>query len=717
MQEKNISKITINRELSWLSFNHRVLELANNKDIPLAEKIKFSAIYESNLDEFFMVRVGSLHDRALLKVSQRENKTGMTPKEQLDEILPSVRKMQKKVDSYSQALQSELTKINYIKVDFKKLSKKQDQFWKKYFISELLPVLSPQIVNLRHPFPFLKNLNTYIGAVLKGKNDKISFGIIPVNFKNDRVVYINEGIYTYFALVEEIILKYIDEVFDTIEITDKCLFRITRNADLELDEAMFDHDIDYRKIMGKLLEKRRKLVPVRLQLLGFKHKEIKTYLCEKLQISESCCTEQETELDKSYLWNVRGKISKEGLPNLFYSTFNPIKAPNNFSLEKACNKQDVLLSYPYQSFKPFINLLNEAAYDKDVVSIKMTLYRVANDSKIIEALINAAENGKEVLVIVELRARFDEQNNIDWSKELEKSGCTVIYGYTNYKVHSKLLLITKKINNNFEYISQIGTGNFNEKTAEMYTDLALFTSDKEVGEEINNVFANLLLEKITDSVKNLIVAPLCFKTVLMEEIDREILAIKNGGEARVIIKCNSISDKDIIKKISEASCAGVHTDMIIRGICCMKAGVEGLTDNVQVRSVVGRYLEHSRIYVFGTGDNTRVYIASGDFLTRNTERRLEVGIKIKDKSIAEKLLYMLKLQLEDNTNSSVMDFNGNYTKIIRKESEKIVDSQTELYDYLNNDFNNYVQNYEINNKKSNKRNIFVLFNKIFKKSK
>lgn len=689
MPTKEKNELFINRELSWLEFDRRVLALSHDKQVPLAEQLKFAAIYASNLDEFFMVRVGSLYDRSLLKSDQRENKTSMTAAEQLKAIMPAVSHIQEQSDKYVSKLNSKLCDIGYKKVDFNNLSKKEEHFWKKYFMKECFPVLSPQIVDRRHPFPFLRNLETYVGVIIKNckenaqsKENTHIFGVIPVSSQFERLITVTDDDSNInFALAEELILHFADEVFEKSNISEKCIFRVTRNADIDVTEAMFDHDLDYRDVMSELLKKRRKLAAVRLQISGTENKEIINLLCDKLQLDRSACFEQSSPLDMSYCWKICSKLGKDSAnAPLFYQPRKPIQMPTGFSLAKAAQKQDILMCYPYQSIKPFIQMLNDAANDPDVISIKMTLYRVASESKIIEALIQAAENGKEVVTIVELRARFDEQNNIDWSKELEKAGCTVIYGFNDYKVHSKLTLITKKKGNAYSYIAQIGTGNYNEKTAELYTDLTFTTTNSEIGEEVSAVFNNLAVERLTNNVNHLIVAPLCFKSVLLKEIDTEIEKSKLGKPSKIVIKCNSISDKDIIERLSYASDCSVKTDMIIRGICCLKAGVPGVSENIRVRSIVGRYLEHSRIYSFGEGQDNRVYIASGDFLTRNTERRVEVGVRVDNKELKEILNRILSLQLADNVNAKIMMPDGSYQKPETAPGEERVDSQTALYD-------------------------------------
>lgn len=672
--------IFINRELSWLEFNQRVLDLAKDKNVPLGERLKFASIYASNLDEFFMVRVGSLYDRSLLKEEEKENKTGMTALQQLHAIMPRAVELQGHCDKIIEKLDAALRENAYRRVNFEAMDKEDARFWKKYFLTELFPLLSPQIIDQRHPFPFLRGNEVYVGAMLRQKNAaQPLFGLIPVSGQMGRVIFVPVAGGVSYALVEDLVLHFADLVFGKKTLQGKGLFRVTRNADITVDEGMFDHDIDYRVIMSDLLKKRRKLAAVRMQIGTKTPQSIVAFLCGKLMLPPEQVVTQSAPLDLSVGFKLAARLSADGHNAMFYPVRRPIQAPSGFRLDQAAYRRDVLISYPYQSIRPFIYMLHTAAMDPDVISIKMTLYRVASQSKIIEALCAAAENGKEVVTIVELRARFDEQNNIDFSKQLEEAGCTVIYGLEDYKVHSKLCLITRKKDGALSYLSQIGTGNYNEKTSEQYTDLSLVTSDCAIGGELANVFNNLAIEQLTERASRLVVAPLCFKTVLMQEMDAEITAKRRGEEASIIIKCNSISDKDIIEKISEASCAGVPVQMIVRGICCVKAGLPGLTEHVTVRSIVGRYLEHSRIYSFGTPGAERMYIASGDFLTRNTQRRVEAGVQITDPDILTQLRTMLSLQLADNVNAHEMLPDGTYSKVKPQEGQPRVDSQTELY--------------------------------------
>ena len=570
-------------------------------------------------------------------------------------------------------------------MDLDHLSKEDEHFWKKYFQTELFPILSPQIVDSRHPFPFLRNKEIYLGVLLKEKEGQ-SLGMIPISSQMERLQLVRRDGHTEFALTEELVLHYAALIFGKDAVQEKCLFRVTRNADIDVKEGMMDHDIDYREIMADLLKRRRKLAAVRLQVTPTAPQEIVRILCGKLELTHKRVFAQKSPLDLSFFYKLTGKMEADGHPELFYPSARPMLPPPEYDLAAEVQKHDVLLSYPYQSIRPFIAMLKKAAQDPDVISIKMTLYRMARESQIVQALMEAAENGKEVVALVELRARFDEQNNIDWSKQLEEAGCTVLYGFEDYKVHSKLTLITKKSAHGYSYITQIGTGNYNEKTSELYTDYSFITADHGIGEEASNVFQNLAVQKLTETSEKMLVAPLRFKSVLLDEMDRVITAARLGRPASMILKNNSISDRDIILKLQEASCAGVRIDMIVRGICCVRAEVPGKTENLHIRSLVGRYLEHGRIYSFYDGTETRIYIASGDFLTRNTECRVEVGVRVEDPILIQKLSDILQLQLRDNVNAREMRADGSYQKVKSAPGEELVNGQMDMYDLLKDDW-------------------------------
>ena len=668
-------QVYMNRELSWLKFNERVLEEAENKKVPLCERLTFASIYQSNLDEFFRVRVGSLVDQMLLGGKIRDNKTKMTAKEQIEAVLHQVMKLNRRKDAVYDAIMGQLEDYGVRLVDFRKISKKESEYLEKYFLNEIAPVISPTIVGKRQPFPFLKNNEIYAVVVLQTKSGKEKLGIIPCsNTGFKRLVELpTAGTY---MLAEELILHYIPEVFERYNIKAKSLIRVTRNADIDAD-ALYDEDLDYRDFMAELIKRRKKLAPVRLELTREMDGEIVDVLCDYLELDSDYVFQVQAPLDLSF--EIQDTLRKT--PELFYEKRVPQKSSQFRDGEPVfpqIREKDKLLSYPYESMKPFLNFLREAANDKEVISIKMTLYRVAKHSKIVEYLIDAAENGKEVLVLVELKARFDEENNIEWSRRLEDAGCRVIYGLDGYKVHSKLCLVTKKSEGQVEYYTQIGTGNYNEKTARLYTDLSFMTANVEIGLEAAKVFQALSMEETVDNVQHLLVAPRCLQNKVLSMIDEEIACAKEGKEAYIGLKMNSLTDKKIIDKLIEASQAGVKIDMVIRGICCLIPGVKGKTENIQVRSIVGRFLEHSRIYIFGTQEREKVYIASADFMTRNTLRRVEVAAPVYDKDLKMQLEEMFITMLSDNQKARQEDSRGNYE--IAEAQETPLNSQEFFYE-------------------------------------
>lgn len=670
-------QIYMNRELSWLKFNERVLEEAENKKVPLCERLTFASIYQSNLDEFFRVRVGSLVDQMLLGGKIRDNKTKMTAKEQIEAVLHQVMKLNRRKDAVYDAIMGQLEDYGIRLVDFRKISKKESEYLEKYFLNEIAPVISPTIVGKRQPFPFLKNNEIYAVVVLQTKSGKEKLGIIPCsNTGFKRLVELpTAGTY---MLAEELILHYIPEVFERYNIKAKSLIRVTRNADIDAD-ALYDEDLDYRDFMAELIKRRKKLAPVRLELTREMDGEIVDVLCDYLELDSDYVFQVQAPLDLSFVFEIQDTLRKT--PELFYEKRVPQKSSQFRDGEPVfpqIREKDKLLSYPYESMKPFLNFLREAANDKEVISIKMTLYRVAKHSKIVEYLIDAAENGKEVLVLVELKARFDEENNIEWSRRLEDAGCRVIYGLDGYKVHSKLCLVTRKSEGQVEYYTQIGTCNYNEKTARLYTDLSLMTANVEIGLEAAKVFQALSMEETVDNVQHLLVAPRCLQNKVLSMIDEEIACAKEGKEAYIGLKMNSLTDKKIIDKLIEASQAGVKIDMVIRGICCLIPGVKGKTENIQVRSIVGRFLEHSRIYIFGTQEREKVYIASADFMTRNTLRRVEVATPIYDKDLKMQLEEMFITMLSDNQKARQEDSRGNYE--IAEAQETPLNSQEFFYE-------------------------------------
>ena len=652
--------IYMNRELSWLKFNERVLEEAENPENPLCERLTFASIYQSNLDEFYMVRVGSLVDQMLLAKDIRENKTNMTPEEQLDAILARTKKLNRKRDVVYEEIMENLEQYGIHMLNFHKIEKEDRNYLERYFEAEVAPVISPSIVGKRQPFPFLRNKEIYAVVVLETKKGKEKLGIIPCSSAGIQRLIPVPGKTGTYMLSEELILHFVSKIFKGYHIKAKSLLRVTRNADIDAD-ALYDEDLDYREFMVELIKARKKLAPIRLELSIEMDGDVVETLCEYLEVDKNYVFRGDIPLDLSFVFQIQDGLRKR--TELFYEKRIPQKSPLFNSHEPILDqiaKKDRFLSYPYESIKPFLTMLHEAANDEDVVSIKMTLYRVAKQSKVVEALIEAAENGKEVFVLVELKARFDEENNIGWSRLLEDAGCHVIYGLDGYKVHSKLCQIMKKKDGNVEYYTQIGTGNYNEKTARLYTDLSLMTADPKIGMEAARVFQALAMGETVEDMEYLLVAPRCLQNKVLAMIDEEIEHAKAGEPAYIGLKMNSLTDKRIMSKLVEASCAGVHIDMVIRGICCLIPGVKGQTENIHIISIVGRFLEHSRIYIFGTQERARIYISSADFMTRNTLRRVEVAAPIEDSDIRMQIQEMFVTMLSDNRKARSMNNKGIY---------------------------------------------------------
>ena len=650
----------INRELSWLKFNERVLNEAGNPEVPLAERLTFTSIYQTNLDEFYMVRVGTLMDQVQSGQVIRENKTNMTSAEQVKEILERTRELDKKKEKIYEQLMGELEPQGIRIINFNKLSKEEGEFLERYFDEEITPFLCPMIVGKQQPFPFLKGRDLYAVVLLTTKNGKLKTGIIPCSnnvFKRLIAIPTRPGTY---MLSEELILHFASKLFKKYIVREKALLRVTRNADIDA-ATIYDEDLDYRDAMEHLLKERKRLCPVRLELSRKLNGKMVKELCEFLNVPKEHVFLTKVPLDMSFVFQLQKYL--RGKDELFYEKRHPQiigELQKQESIIRQVEKADILLSYPFESMKPFISMLHEVAVDESVVSIKMTLYRLANQSKIVDALVEAAENGKEVVVLLELRARFDEENNIEWSKVLEDAGCHVIYGLEEYKVHSKLCLITRKTEEGLSYITQIGTGNYNEKTAGLYTDLSLMTANKEIGKEAAMVFSALLMGDTVEETNHLLVAPKCLQNKVIAMIDDEISHIKRGEPAYIGIKMNSLTDKVIIEKLIEASQAGVKIELIIRGICCLISGVKGLTENITVISVVGRFLEHSRIYRFGVGKREKIYISSADFMTRNTLRRVEVAVPVYDETIKERLRHLFHTVMLDDEKGKVQNAEGNY---------------------------------------------------------
>ena len=672
-----MSNIYMNRELSWLKFNERVLEEAENPEVPLCERMTFVSIYQSNLDEFFRVRVGSLQDQMLISTEIRENKTKMTSAEQIRAIIKEVKKLNQRKDKAYEKLMKKIEEYGITLINHASAKSEEKKFLEKYFMKEIMPLSSPTIVGKRQPFPFLKNGEIYAVVVLETRNKKERIGIIPCsNNMLTRMVELPGGKGRYM-LIEDLILHYIGKVFKGYKVKGKSLLKVVRNADIDADAA-YDEDLDYREFMEDLMKQRKKLSPVRIDLSREMDETVVDALCRYLDVTPDRVFRSEAPLDVSFVFQLQDLLRRN--TELFYEKRVPQKSPefkDGQSILQQITQEDKLLSYPYDSIRPFLKMLTEAAEDDSVISIKMTLYRLAKQSKVIEALCEAAENGKEVVVLVELRARFDEENNIRWSRMLEEAGCQIIYGLEHYKVHSKLCLITRRGENGIQYITQIGTGNYNEKTARLYTDLSLMTANEQIGMDAARVFQALAKGEVVEDMEHLLVAPKCLQSKVIEKIEEQIQKQKNGETAYIGLKMNSLTDKRIIDKLIDASKAGVKIDMIVRGICCLIPGVEGETENIHVISVVGRFLEHSRIYIFGKGEEAQYYIGSADFMTRNTVKRVEVAAPVYSERLKKRLQDLFDLMLSDNKKARKEDAKGTYSVVECKGQP--INSQELLY--------------------------------------
>ena len=649
-----------NRELSWLKFNERVLDEASDKDVPLCERLSFASIFQSNLDEFFMVRVGSLHDQMLFSETKRESKTNMTAGEQLSHIFKAARDLTRKKDHTYRHLMDELKEYGVELLNFSDIEYDDAVYLENYFKEQIMPILSPQVVGKKQPFPFIKNKEIYAVALLGSKsNEKV--GLVPCsNGILKRLISIPSERNKYM-LVEELILHFMPIIFEKYQIKSKSLIRIIRNADIDVDEAVDDEDTDYRDMMEKLIRQRKKLCPVKMEYSRVLDEKIIHNLCKELNLNHEQIYYSESPLELSFVFGLQDALRNN--KNLFYERHiqkNPSWYVSGKPVISQVEEADRFISYPYESMQPFIRMLQEAGEDEKVVSIKMTLYRVAKNSQIVESLISAAENGKEVVVLVELRARFDEENNIEWSRRLEDAGCRIIYGLDYTKVHSKLCLITYREEGQIKYVTQIGTGNYNEKTSKLYTDLSIITANKQIGMEAAYVFTKLCMGEFVDETNYLLVAPKCMKSKILNYMDKEIEIARNGGKAYVGAKINSLTDKEIIDKLIECSKAGVRVEMIVRGICCLIPGVKGHTENISVISIVGRYLEHSRVYIFGTPDRDNIYISSADFMTRNMERRVEIAAPIYDDSIKTRIRNMFHIMECDTVKARQLCSDSNY---------------------------------------------------------
>lgn len=660
---------TQNRELSWLKFNERVLDETGNSDVPILERLKFFEIYTSNLDEFFMVRVGSLYNLDSINPNQIDLKSNMTPKQQIKSILNRVKILnEKKINLYNILLQDMNKSGIHIK-KYNELNDLEKKYIKKVFKSDVLPFLSPSIIDISHPFPLLENKVSYLMVEIKKKDSEL-IGIVEITNKIPGYFKTNEGNIVFF---EDIIYELAEEIFKNYKLISKNIISVTRNADISLNELEYDEELDLIDAMKGLLKKRNRLKPVRLEAKYVFSKSMERFLLKKLELLNESIYICEAPLQLKFIYSLIEKYPCK----YFYSKFNHRNNSylnENEKIIPQITKHDALLFYPYDSMAPFLKLIKEAASEPNTISISITIYRLGSKSKLVDYLIMAAENGITVTCLVELRARFDEKNNIDFAARLEDSGCRVIYGFDNYKVHSKICLIKRKTKNNISYITQVGTGNYNEKTANIYTDYSYITANHEIGNDASIFFKNMLLGNLDDEYKHLLVSPKGLKIKIINMIDEEA---KKGTDGYIFFKVNSITDLDVINHLSLASQAGCKVKMIVRGICCILPNVLGYTDNIEIHSIVGRFLEHSRIYQFGKGYDSNLYVASADMMTRNTTRRVEIAVPILSKSVKKDIIDQIEIMLSDNINGRIMDLNGNYNYI---QNDKKIDSHQYFID-------------------------------------
>ena len=653
-----------NRELSWLQFNERVLNEAGNPRIPLAERLSFISIYQSNLDEFFMVRVGTLMVQMNSKEEIRENKTLMTSREQVNAILERVKELETKKTEIYDDLMANLKTEGLSIINFNKLQEDDAILLEKYFDTHIAPFLSPIIVNKHQTFPFLDNKELYAIAILEKESGKSKIGIVPcTNTVFKRLIGVPSRPGT-FMLSEELILHFVTKLFDRYNVVQKAVMRVTRNADINAGDVYYE-DLDYRDVMEQLIKQRKQLSPVRLELSRDIDKKTQEKIANFLGIDTNHIIRVNTPLEFSFARLLQNYLADRTA--LFYKQRSP-QLPSGINVKESIIKQieqkDILLSYPFESMKPFMRLLRDAADDESVISIKITLYRVADRSKVIELLTEAAENGKEVTVLVELRARFDEANNIEMSRRLEEAGCKIVYGLGQYKVHAKLCLITRQADadDGISYITQIGTGNYNEETSRIYTDFSLITANYDIGADATLLFDALIKGETATSMKHLLVAPTSLQSGILRLMDEQIERTTQGENGYIGIKINALTDRPLIEKLIEASRAGVKVELIVRGICCIVPGIPGETDNIKVISIVGRFLEHSRIYRFGKGKDEKIYIASADFMTRNTTRRIEIAAPVFDEDAKSKLRHVFETLMSDTENGTELMSDGLYAE-------------------------------------------------------
>ena len=653
---------TQNRELSWLQFNARVLAEAEDENVPLLERFKFLAIFTSNLDEFFMIRVGSLCDMAAVDKEHTDSKSGLTAKEQLHLIYKAVEPLYARRDAAFSDVDSKLSAIGLRRLTMNSLAPDEQKYIKRYFKDIIAPVLSPQIVDSHHPFPHLEGKVLHIAALLSHKKTE-RLGLLPVPASLPPVVFLPETPSRYI-LTEDILLAYADHVFEMYDVLEKTVLCVTRNADIQVDDETFGVEGgDFRKKMEKLLRQRRRMAVVRVEINRPISDHFKEHFRSRFEVSDAQIFLSRTApLKLGYAFSLGEHLPEKKrvfLSDAPFTPQQPAMLSAGQSLLKAALQQDILLSYPYESMEPFLQMIREAANDPAVLAIRITIYRLASKAKLVEYLCAAAENGKDVTALIELRARFDEQNNIDWSERMEEAGCKIIYGFEDYKVHSKICLITRRERGAVRHITQVGTGNYNEKTAKQYTDVSLITADESIGQDAGAFFNNMALGNLSGRYSRLFVAPTSLKNNILALMDEQIAKGKDGY---ILLKFNSLTDIDVIAKLREASCAGVTVEMIVRGICCLLPGVPGHTENITVTSIVGRFLEHSRIYVFGRGDEEKMYISSADLMTRNTERRVEIACPIDDPAVRTRLHDILYAMQHDTVKARVLQPDGTYCK-------------------------------------------------------
>ena len=675
------TRYTQERELSWLRFNERVLEEAKDESVPLFERLKFAAIFTSNLDEFFMIRVGSISDMTLSKQTHVDSKSGLTPTEQLQAIFKTVPGLYKQRDKIISQLEKRLRTCNICNLSPGELDGKERKQVERWFRDYVQPVLSPMVVDSHHPFPHLPSNSLTIALTLQMEG-KRCFGLVPIPKNLPPYLRLEERGLRYL-LTEQVVLAYADSLFENCQVEEKCVISVTRNADISPEDEDYDVGEDFRAHMQKILKKRARLAPVRLEIQGEASAELQQYLCQRLALTPEQVFRSKSPLMMNYVYSLEGKLPQESAAALCYPPHTPQWPAGLVKGEKLIPqilRRDALMFYPYQSMEPFLQLVREAANDPAVLSIKITIYRLASTAKLVEYLAAAAENGKDVTVLMELRARFDEQNNIAWAQRLEEAGCTILYGFEQYKVHSKICLITRRERGHIQYITQIGTGNYNEKTAKLYTDFCLMTASPAIGADGAAFFQNMSTSNLNGEYHQLLVAPNSLKNRLLELMDGEIEKARRGKPARIFVKVNSVTDRNLIDKLAEASQAGVPVTMNVRGICCLRPGVPGLTDHIKVFSIVGRFLEHPRIYAFGVGEETKIYIGSADLMTRNTERRVEIACPVLDPAVRRQIRHYVELYCSDNVKARVLQPDGSYTRVERPEGTPGVDAQAVLMD-------------------------------------